>query len=62
MRSCHFLRFAPQVLGSAPLNADELRFAQFFLVPVFTGLQAQPEMEVFRSNVNKLGWCTYRNR
>ncbi len=34
------LRFAPQVLGPAPLNADELIFAQIFSVPVFTGLKA----------------------
>ena len=32
------LRFAPQVLGPAPLNADELIFAQIFSVPIFTGI------------------------
>jgi len=40
VKSHHFLRFAPQVLGPPPLNADEPIFTQFFSVPVFTGTQA----------------------
>ena len=37
----HFLRFTLQVLGLAPLSANELIFTQFFLVPVFTGVDWQ---------------------
>jgi len=42
-RGCRF-RFAPQMLGPAPLNADELRITQVTSESVFTG--GQPRLEL----------------
>ena len=49
----YFLRFALQDLGLAPLNADELIFAQIFSVPVFTGPQGPIYERYFYSQHSK---------